>query len=78
MLQFNNDLPAWKELYQAAILELDGGKLPGRISEARRAINDRAEETSTSSSLTENRALHNALRTLKLIEEVAEREKSAA
>ena len=60
-------LPAWKQLYQVALLELDSSKMPGRIAEARRAINDRAKET-----LTEDRLLNSALHTLKILEEVAE------
>lgn len=78
MLQFGKDLPAWKRLYQAAILELDSGKLPERISDARRAIHDRNDDASRSSSLSEYRALNSALRTLKILEEIAEREKNAA
>jgi hypothetical protein len=83
MTQFSNDLlddnlPTWKKLYQAALLELDSSKLPGRIAEARRAINDRAEETLTNSSLAEHRSLNSALHALQIIEEVAQREKPAA
>jgi hypothetical protein len=36
--------PEQQKLYEAAILELDRAKLPGRIVEARRAILDRAAE----------------------------------
>ena len=37
----------WKRLYQFAILELDPHKLPRRVSEARHAVLDRAEEIMT-------------------------------
>lgn len=82
MSHFNRSLPnslsAWRQLYQAAILELDHDKLLKGIADARRAIHDRAEETLTDSSSPENYALNHALRNLKLLEEVAEREKPAA
>jgi hypothetical protein len=70
--------PAWKQLYESAILELDKNKLPGRIAEARRAIHDRAEEIMTSASLAEHRALNQALCSLRILEEVSARENSAA
>ena len=38
-------LPDWKELYELAVMELDTAKLPQRITDARNAILDRAEET---------------------------------
>jgi len=83
MAQFSNDLrgenfPAWKQLYEAAILEFDYRKLLLCIDEARSAIQDREAEALTSSSLAEHHALNNALRTLQILEEVAEREKYAA
>jgi hypothetical protein len=74
----NNDLPAWKQLYQSAILELDSSRLLMRIAEARRAIEQRTEETLTLSLFAEHRALNKALVTLQILEEVAEREKYAA
>jgi hypothetical protein len=70
--------PAWKQLYESAILELDKNKLPDRIAEARRAIHDRAEEIMTSASLAEHRALNQALSSLRILEEVSARENSAA
>jgi hypothetical protein len=69
---------AWKQLYQAAILELDEGKLLTRIADARCAIRDRATEALSESSLNEQQALKDALRTLRILEEAAEREKPAA
>ena len=83
MAQLSYDLrggnaPAWKQMYEAAILELDNRKLPKRIAEARTAIHIRAEEILTSASLAEHRALNNALSTLRILEEVSGRENSAA
>jgi hypothetical protein len=83
MAEFSKDVPsdnfpAWKQLYEAAVLELDNSKLPRRIAEARCAIYDRAEETLTSSLLAERHALNNALHTLQILEAVIAREKSAA
>jgi hypothetical protein len=68
----------WKQLYASAILELDSTKVPSRIAEARRAILDRAEETLTSQSGDENRALNDALHALSLLEAVIAREKPVA
>ncbi len=67
----------WHELYHAAIIELDNAKLPGRIAEARRAILDRAKEILTTSR-DEHYFLNDALRSLLLLEAVAEREKRAS
>ncbi len=82
MAQFSSALPphapAWKQLYECAILELDKNKMSGRIAEARRAIHDRAEEIMTSASVAEHRALNNALSSLRILEEVSGRENSAA
>ncbi len=67
----------WHELYHAAIIELDSAKLSGRIAEARRAILDRAREILTTSR-DERYFLNDALRSLLLLEAVAEREKRAS
>jgi hypothetical protein len=69
---------AWKQLYECAILELDHARLPERITIARTAILDRAEEVLTRPSTDEHRALNDALRILRLLEQVTAREKSAA
>jgi hypothetical protein len=68
----------WHELYHAAIIELDSARLPGRIAEARQAILDRAREILTISSRDEQYFLNDALRSLLLLEAVAEREKRAS
>ena len=67
----------WHELYHAAIIELDSARLPGRIAEARQAILDRAKEILTTSR-DERYFLNDALRSLLLLEAVAEREKRAS
>ncbi len=68
----------WRQLYECAILELDPSKLPGRITEARHAILDRAEEILTCRSCDEHHALNAALRALRLLEEVVVKENPAA
>ncbi len=82
MAQFSSALPphapAWKQLYECAILELDKNKMPGRIAEARRAMYERLQEILTCSSVAEHRALNNALSSLRILEEVSGRENSAA
>jgi hypothetical protein len=65
----------WQGLYQDAVLEFDNAKLPKRISQARCAIHDRAEEILTDSS--ERRLLDNALQTLQVLEEMTARKQSA-
>jgi len=67
---------AWQHLYEAAMLEVDDGLLPARIADARRAMHDRIEEVLTNPSSDEHRALGDALRTLRILEEVATREKT--
>jgi hypothetical protein len=68
----------WKQLYESAILELDGSKLTKRIAEARCAILDRAEEILTKPPSDERHALNSALRTLRILDEVAIRERLSA
>ena len=74
----SDPLPRWNQLYQCAIQELDNAKLLERVAEARRAILDRAEELLRQTQSEKRDVLKHALRTLKLLEEKAAREKSAA
>ena len=64
----------WQQLYTSAVLELDEGRLPERVAVARRAILDRADEILTTARTDEHRALSDALRFLRLLEEVVARE----
>jgi hypothetical protein len=68
----------WHELYQAAMLELDNGKMSKRIFDARHAILDRAEEILMGAPSDERGALNDALQALRVLEQVAAREKPAA
>jgi hypothetical protein len=68
----------WKQLYGSAITKLDPAELTHRIAEARGAILDRAEEILTCPACDEHRALNDALRRLRLLEEAAESGKIAA
>ena len=84
-ISFSKTLPGsvslaskWRQLYECAILELDHSKLPGRITEARHAILDRAEEILTRRSCDEHQALNTALRALRLLEEVVVKQNPAA
>ena len=85
MAQLNNVIPigtsfspTWKHLYECAMLELDRSKLTERIAAAHRAIVDRAEEIIGNQSDDEHYALNDALRALRLLEQVAAREKPTA
>jgi hypothetical protein len=69
---------SWKQFYERAVLELDRNQSRERIADARHAIFDRAEEILTKPSGGENHELHDALRALRLLEEVAVRARSAA
>ena len=59
----------WKPLYDAALLETDGSKLPERITAARTAILDRIEESLTSPLPSEHRVMNDALRNLRRLAE---------
>ena len=63
----------WEQLYQWAIVEIDHARVQGRITDARHT-----EEILTLPPGNEQRALNNALKTLRLLEEVAARERPAA
>lgn len=65
----------WHELYQAAMLELDNSKMPQRIFVARHAILDRAEDLLTASASDERCALSDALQALRILEQVAVKER---
>jgi len=75
---FGNAKATWREFYQSAMLELDHTKLSQRISDARHAILDRAEEIMTASPSDERGALNDALRALRVLEDVTTRVKPAA
>ena len=55
--------PEWRHLYEAAVLELDRGRLPVRIEEARRAILQTLEYLDPADAQTE--PLINALQVLR-------------
>jgi hypothetical protein len=57
----------WKELYQCAMLELDGSKLRVRIDIARHAIHHRVEEIIRDPAGEEQRDLNDALRNLQVL-----------
>jgi hypothetical protein len=68
----------WKAMYEEALCDLDYSVRLNRIANARNAILDRAEEILTRPSSDERRALTHALRTLRLLEEAAIRERKVA
>ena len=65
----------WKAIYEGALSDSDYCVRLDRIADARNAILDRAEEILEHPSCDEGRALSHALRTLKLLEEAAIRER---
>lgn len=66
----------WKQLYAAAVLELDDTKLSDRIAQARAAMRDRAD--SPTSSAEECRTLSDGFRILRVLEVMATKRNPAA
>ncbi len=69
-MQSAHSSPHWKPLYEAALLETDGSKIPERITTARSAILDRIEESLTNPLASEQRAMDNALRRLRRLAQI--------
>ena len=66
--------PDWKDLYQLAAIELDPAKLTNRISDARNAILDRIQETtSVAAHYQECQELTDALNSLRLLRQEYDR-----
>ena len=65
--------PEWRQLCQAAILELDPARLIQRIAEARSAVLDLIEDGFSKSPHGEQLELRDALQTLSSLQRVAER-----
>jgi len=62
----------WRALYEAAVLELDHGKLLQPIAEAQHAIMDRMEDLSRSEGRSESEALMNAPNALRDLHKMAD------
>lgn len=69
---------SWKRVYEGAISDSDYSVKLDRIADARNAILDRAEEILTHPSSHERRALNDALRTLRMLEQTAVRGRKVA
>ena len=65
-----DSLSHWKELYIAAILEIDSEQIHSRIHAAKMAICDRVEELNGRGSAAERMALNRALKALSELQEV--------
>jgi len=61
--------PIWKQLYQVALMECDCTKIPKRLEDARHAILDRVEDLLTCPATEEQRALQDAYRYLRSLEQ---------
>jgi hypothetical protein len=66
--------PLWRQLCQAAVLELDPKRLLDRVAKARTAVLDEIEGGSSNSSRAERLALSDALDTLTALREIAKRD----
>jgi hypothetical protein len=63
----------WKKFYRLAVIEIDSAKLPSRISDARKSILDRIEETLwTPTRYDERQELRDALNSLHTLQQVLE------
>jgi len=65
--------PMWRELYRAAMTELDVRKLQQRINDARNAIMDRMEDTRTKPSYPEYQQLDDAFNGLRTLQQESDR-----
>ena len=79
MAEFSKDVPsdnspAWKRLYEAAILELDPAKLLQRIAVAQSAVLDQIADGSSKPSDGQQLALHDVLHMLSTLRTIAERD----
>jgi ornithine cyclodeaminase/alanine dehydrogenase-like protein (mu-crystallin family) len=68
----------WKQLYAAAILELDDAKLPDRITQARAAMRAKAADSLANLSDEERRALDDGFRVLRVLEGMTTKRNPAA
>jgi|SRR5215469_11161262 len=69
-MRFDDPKSYWKELYIAAILEIDSEKVLSRIHNAKMAICDRVEELNGRGNAAERVALSRAMRALTELQEV--------
>jgi hypothetical protein len=58
----------WNTVYQTAVLETNGQKMPERVAAARRAIEERQQELAKHKNQPETTALERALGALKVLE----------
>ncbi len=70
----NSHAPQWRQLCQAALLELDPEKLLQRIAEARNAVLDQIEDCHSKPADREGYALREALETLNTMRRIAQRD----
>src|SRR6267154_1346056 len=66
----------WKQLYAAAVLELNDTKLPDRIAKARAAMRERADSLTGSGE--ECRTLDDGFHILRVLEEMTKKKNPAA
>jgi surfactin synthase thioesterase subunit len=65
----NLDYPIWQQRYEAALVELDPLKIPGRLRAAQEAILTRQQELSgNSDGEIERMAINNAIRALRVLQ----------
>jgi hypothetical protein len=65
----------WKQLYAAAVFELDDAKLADRIAKARAAMRETADNSPSDE---ERRTLNDGFRILRVLENMATKENRAA
>ena len=69
-----DDAARWRQLCQTAYFEFEPITLLQRVVEARSAVLDRIEDDLSKPSTGEQNELHNALETLSILQELAERD----
>jgi signal transduction histidine kinase len=69
-----DDVTQWRQLCQTAVLELEPAALLQRVVEARSAVFNRIEDIHSKPITGEQHELRDALRTLSILQELAERD----
>ena len=69
-----DDAARWRQLCQTAYFEFEPMMLLQRVVEARSAVLDRIEDNFSKPNTGEQHELHNALETLSILQELAERD----
>ncbi len=71
------NVPRWRVLYEAAVLELDRGKLPQRIQEAQAAITSCLQDLEDGAAACDKESLMNALLVLRDLSNISSKDSAS-